>query len=84
MFRPIRMDHTKCLQVAIKTHSFTPPSTVGYKKLSYQHLIDTKDSLLISYQQGFFLIVDNSFLSIARPKRLTFCVRKYIVSENEY
>ena len=22
MFRPIRMDHTNCLQVAIKTHSF--------------------------------------------------------------
>ncbi len=24
-FRPIRVDHTNCLQVAIKTHSFTPP-----------------------------------------------------------
>jgi hypothetical protein len=24
MFRPIRVDHTKCLQVAIKTHSFIP------------------------------------------------------------
>ena len=23
MFRPIRVDHTNCLQVAIKTHSFT-------------------------------------------------------------
>ena len=23
MFRPIRLDHTNCLQVAIKTHSFT-------------------------------------------------------------
>jgi hypothetical protein len=22
MFRPIRVDHTNCLQVAIKTHSF--------------------------------------------------------------
>jgi hypothetical protein len=22
MFRPIRLDHTNCLQVAIKTHSF--------------------------------------------------------------
>ena len=24
MFRPIRVDHTNCLQVAIKTHSFIP------------------------------------------------------------
>jgi hypothetical protein len=24
MFRPIRVDHTNCLQVAIKTHSFNP------------------------------------------------------------
>jgi hypothetical protein len=24
MFRPIRVDHTNCLQVAIKTHSFRP------------------------------------------------------------
>ena len=26
MFRPIRVDHTNCLQVAIKTHSFTGAS----------------------------------------------------------
>jgi hypothetical protein len=25
MFRPIRVDHTNCLQVAIKTHSFRLP-----------------------------------------------------------
>jgi hypothetical protein len=24
MFRPVRVDHTNCLQVAIKTHSFIP------------------------------------------------------------
>jgi hypothetical protein len=26
MFRPIRVDHTNCLQVVIKTHSFSSPS----------------------------------------------------------
>ncbi len=27
MFRPIRVDHTNCLQVTIKTHSFSPDHT---------------------------------------------------------
>ncbi len=29
MFRPIRLDHTNCLQVAIKTHSFCVAEPVG-------------------------------------------------------
>jgi hypothetical protein len=31
MFRPIRLDHTNCLQVAIKTHSFIPVQVCGAK-----------------------------------------------------
>ena len=31
MLRPIRMDHTKCLQVAIKTHSFKNVCRCGEK-----------------------------------------------------
>ena len=37
-------------QILATMNTDSPLSTVGYKKLSYQQLIDTKDSLLIAYQ----------------------------------
>jgi hypothetical protein len=37
MFRPIRVDHTNCLQVAIKTHSLKT-KTEGSTRLTYTGL----------------------------------------------
>jgi hypothetical protein len=39
MFRPIRVDHTNCLQVAIKTHSFIQ-DTEQQDKLAFTMAID--------------------------------------------
>ena len=38
MFRPIRVDHTNCLQVAIKTHSFIWTAEEKYKKMCSKHM----------------------------------------------
>ena len=44
MFRPIRMDHTNCLQVAIKTHSFR----IRNARLAKPHSYKVGDSVLLS------------------------------------
>jgi hypothetical protein len=51
MFRPIRVDHTNCLQVAIKTHLSSPSGhTTGncspgqtFKKLKYLSACDREE-----------------------------------------
>ncbi len=45
MFRPIRVDHTNCLQVAIKTHSFKKFADVDIDESEYEKAIDEIDKI---------------------------------------
>jgi hypothetical protein len=52
MFRPIRLDHTNCLQVAIKTHSFNICNT----RITSVTLMPHIGSIVSSYFLAFFSV----------------------------
>ncbi len=60
MFRPIRVDHTNCLQVAIKTHSFRlKAKTEKSTHLSYTGLLGELEHLKIKTR-----FIDEMFASV--------------------
>ena len=55
MFRPIRVDHTKCLQVTIKTHSSSITDSDNQGKVAHGSIIASdRDN-----QASFSLIITN-------------------------
>ena len=45
MFRPIRLDHTNCLQVAIKTHSFIETAPTGEARVETRTTVPNSHSI---------------------------------------
>jgi hypothetical protein len=63
MFRPIRVDHTNCLQVAIKTHSCS--STTRYNHNSTTRALSPSEYLVSLYSSYFhFRLCNSNFLSM--------------------
>jgi hypothetical protein len=63
MFRPIRVDHTNCLQVAIKTHSFICTSPHATMCMTLSRSIYTCVLILLSYVSSYYYVCHLVLLS---------------------
>ncbi len=81
MFRPIRVDHTNYLQVAMKTHSMISPWTIYARKTS--RFLQRKENLLRSTRSRTILPVKRCQTVVVVPYIVSISMGRGVISTRE-